>query len=372
VLEPGVGGRGDPTSPRPIRTGGGEEFTASEITLFDVFALLLRQRYLILSVVVAWFLFAVVMVLVKPRTYTSSVAFVSQQSDGGMGGLSGVAAQLGLRVPTGQTSRSPDFYSELLKADETYRRVAEKPVEIMRDGRKLRVPLTAALGIDKGSAAQRLDASVRALRKLTSVSTKRESGLVRFSVRTTSPELSYQTSSLLLQLVNQFNLETSQTQASAERQFAGARLDEAAADLRSAEDALQQFLTRNRQFSTAPDLMFEHERLQRRVAMRQQLVTALAEAVARARIEEVRDAPPLTVIEPPRLAVLPDPRGLVTKGLVGILAGLLLGITLGVLREIASRRWRAGEQGVREFVKERDDTLRDLGLRRRAGRDRTD
>jgi len=363
--------RGDPPR-RTIRRGNGGDFTAREITLFDVFALLLRQRYLILSVGLAWLVVTLAVVLTKTRTFTSDVTFASPQTDPGLGGLSGVAAQLGLRVPSAQaTTHTPDFYAELLRADETYRRVAARKVALTQGGRDS-VPVPTALKVRDGVPARRTETAVRLLRQMTNVSTKRESGIVRFSVRSDSPELSYQLAAIMLELINQFNLETSQTQASSERQFAGARLDDAASELRTAEDALAQFLTRNRQWSAAPELVFEHDRLQRRVASRQQMVTALMEAFARARIEEYRDAPPLTVIEPPRLAALPDPRGLVTKALVSLIAGLLLGITLAVFREVVGNRWRAGEQGVREFVRVRDDALRDLGLRRRTGSEGTE
>jgi uncharacterized protein involved in exopolysaccharide biosynthesis len=115
--------------------------------------------------------------------------------------------------------------------------------------------------------------------------------------------------------------------------------------------------------------MFEHDRLQRRVTMRQQLVTALSEAYARARIEEVRNAPPLTVIEPARLPAFPDARGLLSKSVVALVVGMLLGITLAVIREVTLSRWRTADNGVREFVRVRDQMLKDLGWRKRFGKE---
>jgi uncharacterized protein involved in exopolysaccharide biosynthesis len=321
-------------------------------------------------VTLAWLIGTILVVLIKPRLYTSSVGFVTEHSEGPLGGLSSVAAQFGLQVPQGESSRSPEFYADLLRSQETFRQVAEKPFQITRDRRSQPVPLATLLEVEKLPPPQRLEATVRALGRVTSVDTKRESGIVRVSVHTRWPEVSYQIAGRLLDVLNRFNLETSQTQASAERQFAGARLEEASSDLRNAEDDLQQFLSRNRLYSTAPDLMFEHERLQRRVSMRQQLMTALSEAYARARIEEVRNAPPLTVLEPARLAAFPDPRGLVSKGLVALIVGLLFGITLAVIREAALSRWRTADNGVREFVRVRDEMLKDLGWGKRFGKER--
>jgi uncharacterized protein involved in exopolysaccharide biosynthesis len=364
LLEP-AGGRGEAAAVRSIRGSPDDGTVAREITLFDAFALLLRARYLILTVTMVWLIGTILFILVKPRSYTSSVAFVTQQPEGSLGGLSSVAAQFGFQVPQTESSRSPEFYADLLRSEETFRQVAQKPFQVTRDGRTQPVALATLLHVEQLPAPQRLEATIRALGRVVTVSTKRESGIVRVSVHTRWPEVSYQIAGMLLDVLNQFNLETSQTQASAERQFAGARLEEASSDLRSAEDELQQFLSRNRQFSTAPDLMFEHERLQRRVAMRQQLMTALSEAYARARIEEVRNAPPLTVIEPARVAAFPDARGLISKGLVALIVGLLFGITLAVIREVALSRWRAADTGVREFVRVRDEMLKDLGWGKR-------
>jgi uncharacterized protein involved in exopolysaccharide biosynthesis len=368
LLDPAGSARGEPGGVRSIRGGPDDGTVAREISLFDAFALLLRERYLILVVTLLWVLGTVLVVLIKPREYTSSVSFVAQQSDANLGGLSSVAAQFGLRVPTSQSARSPEFYADLLRSEETFRQVAQQPFQVTRDGRKQPVALATLLRVEKLPAPQRLEATMRALGRVVSVSTKRESGIVRVSVHTRWPEVSYQIAGMLLEVLNRFNLETSQSQASSERQFAGARLDEASSDLRVAEDELQQFLSRNRQFSTAPDLMFEHERLQRRVTMRQELMTALSEAHARARIEEVRNAPPLTVIAPARLPAFPDARGLASKGLVALIVGLLFGITLAVLREVALTRWRAADSGVREFVRVRDEVLKDLGWGKRFGK----
>ena len=368
MVEP-VSGRGESGAVRSIRGSAEDGTVAREITLFDAFALLLRARYLILAVTLAWLIGTILVILIKPRTYTSSVAFVTQQSETSLGGLSSVAAQFGLQVPKSESSRSPEFYADLLRSDETFRQVAQKPYQITRNGRQQPVALASLLNVEQLPPPQRLEATVRALGRVVTVSTKRESGVVSVSVHTRWPEVSYQIAGKLLEVLNQFNLETSQTQASAERQFAGARLEEASTDLRVAEDELQQFLSRNRQYATAPDLMFEHERLQRRVAMRQQLMTALSEAYARARIEEVRNAPPLTVIEPAHVAAFPDPRGLISKGLVALVVGLLFGITLAVIREIALTRWRAADTGVREFVRVRDEMLKDLGWGKRFGKE---
>ena len=45
---------------------------------------------------------------------------------------------------------------------------------------------------------------------------------------------------------------------------------------------MKAFLVENRQFSNSPQLIFEHDRLERQVTMRQELVTAMAQAYEQA------------------------------------------------------------------------------------------
>ena len=80
-------------------------------------------------------------------------------------------------------------------------------------------------------------------------------------------------------------------------------------ELAFAEDSLKAFMFENRQFSNSPQLVFEEDRLQRQVSMRQDLVSAIAQAYEQARIEEVRNLPVITVIDHPEPPALADPRG---------------------------------------------------------------
>jgi uncharacterized protein involved in exopolysaccharide biosynthesis len=99
-----------------------------------------------------------------------------------------------------------------------------------------------------------------------------------------------------VELLNEFNLETRQSQALEEGRFVSARMAEAQEELREAEEALKTFLQQNRQFRNSPELVFEHDRLQRQVAMRQEIFTSLAQSHEQSRIDAVRDTPVITVI----------------------------------------------------------------------------
>jgi uncharacterized protein involved in exopolysaccharide biosynthesis len=184
------------------------------------------------------------------------------------------------------------------------------------------------------SDEERIEKAIGALSRDVSKGTNRDTGIVSFSVTTSDPILSWGVAALILELVNDFDLTTRRSQASAERLFSGGRLAQLTIELQGAEDSLKKFLLDNRLFGNSPSLQFEHDRLQRAVGMRQELVTSLAQAFESARIEEVRNTPVITLIAPPRVPALRDPRERVRTVLVGIVMGMVLGVFLAFVANL--------------------------------------
>ena len=209
--------------------------------------------------------------------------------------------------------------------------------------------------------AERTQRAVERLREDISVSTDRETSVVRLSVTTSDPQLSQEVAQYILDLVNRFDLTTRQTQAGAERQFSGERLAELTGELRDAEDSLKSFLVENRVFSNSPALQFEHDRLQRAVAMRQELVTSLAQAYESARIEEVRNTPVITLIDPPRVPAIRDPKGRLLILMLGIILGLMGGTLAAFVLNSIDRARTVGSADFRELSAAWDQTLSDIG-----------
>ncbi len=167
------------------------------------------------------------------------------------------------------------------------------------------------------------------------MSTDRDTGIVSFSITTSDPLLSQGVAAHLLDLVNDFDLNTRQSQAGAERQFVGERFAQVTSELRQAEDSLLSFSVENRAISNSPTLQVEEARLQWNVMLRQDLVTTLAQAFEQARIEEVRNTPVITLIESPRVPALHDPKG----RLLILVFGIMTGATFGALGVLISRNF---------------------------------
>jgi uncharacterized protein involved in exopolysaccharide biosynthesis len=350
-----------------LSTGFGEAEAAEipPLSLASVGVVLLRYRYLIAVAVFAVSTLLVSAGLLAHRTYTATASFVPQTTDKGLSRLAGLAAQFGVvGLPTGN-GPSPEFYADVMTSRQLLRAVVDTRFPADSGGSILLADLLRA----PGSGTLRRERTVDRLLRAVGVVTSNKTGMVELDVRLPDPVIAQQVAHRMLELLNDFNLRTRQSQARQERLFAGRRMDEVRGELRTAENALQAFLQQNRDFEDSPQLAFQRDRLQREVSLRQQVYTSLATSYEQSKMDEVRDTPVITVVETPVVPVEPDSRRLIVRGVVGVTLGLMLGVLLAFGREYGRRNREAGDTTYEDFVvlqrEAVDDLKRPLRLLRR-------
>ncbi len=348
-----------------------------EISLLDVASLVLRRRRLIMAATVAGVLMALLVALIPSLKYTATASFLPQGGDqGGFAGVSGLAQQFGFAIPpSGDAERSPEFYQDLLQSRDILAGVVKPSVEVVTASGVTKVDLADHFKIE-GETPEERNARTRQhlAKEIVSVSVGQQTSVVTVSVRTDDPGLSAAIGRRLLKLVETFDIDNRQLQASGERDFAEERLGQLQMEFSVAEDSLKAFLVENRQFANSrqltnsPELTFEHDRLQRQVVMRQELVTAMAQAFEQARIDEVRNTPVITMIDQPEPPALPDPRGTLVKLLLGAILGLIVGFGLAFIRELGERARNEESEAYGDFQQVLKDAKGDLfGLHRSKG-----
>lgn len=331
-------------------------FNSGDISLLSLANVLLRRRVTVVGSMLAVAFVVGMFSLTSRRTHTSSATFVPQ-STSSQSSLGGLAAQFGFIPPGAEANQSPEFYAELLKS----RRILEGVVDT-----RYRTP-TDSVGllttILKGSGrtpAIRRENAIKRLSQATSTTVSRNTGIVRLAVRMDDAVLAQRVTARYLELVNEFNLMTRQSQAAAEREFSGNRVAEVKVDLKRAEDSLQNFLQHNRDYRSSPELTFRSERLTRDVTMHQQIYTALVQAYEQAKIEEVRDTPVITIIETPQVPVRPDRRRTILKTILGLILGGMFGVGLAFWREFVDSTSGAEDTDLVEFARLRSSLLQDV------------
>jgi uncharacterized protein involved in exopolysaccharide biosynthesis len=308
------------TPPSPARAS---DRAPDEVSLLTALTVVVEQWRVVARVAGVLVLAVVAWTLLRTRTYTAVTAFMPQASEGARSSAAGLAARFGVTLPAADPGQSPQFYGQLATSEELLRHLVDSAYATGPDAPP--TSLVELLEAGGGTAAEQRMEAVQELRERIRVTLDAETGVVRVGVTTRWPAVSQQVAAGLLALLNDFNLTRRQSRAGAERRFVEGRLQEAATELRAAEDELQGFLQRNRQYQDSPQLQFAFDRLQRAVSMRQGVYTSLVERYEEARIEEVRDTPVLTVVEPPRLPERPDRRRVLVKAVMALLVGLVAG-----------------------------------------------
>jgi uncharacterized protein involved in exopolysaccharide biosynthesis len=314
------------------------------VTLVALANSALSHRRLIAGMMAALFVLLVGWTLVSPRTYTATAWFMPQADQGTASGLAGVVAQFGISVPFGQAGESPNFYADLLSShellgatvDTRYRFRAGPPTDSAAPYREGTLVDLYEVKTGRPQAVRREVAITRLTRDAVALSDA-QTGTVKVLVTTRWAELSRQVLNRMLDLINAFNSDERRTQAQAERRFVEERLGQARLELRQAEDRMQEFLQRNRDFRNSPQLTFEQARLQRELDVRQGVLATLTQSYEQARIQEVRNTPVITIVQQAALPAVPDRRRLILKGLLALIVGGMFGGGIALVRDFLTR-----------------------------------
>jgi uncharacterized protein involved in exopolysaccharide biosynthesis len=339
------------------------------LSLLSLANVALRHRWLAIRVTLLAIVLTVAVVLLRPATYTVASSFRLQTRDNTVSSLTGLASQLGLSMPNADATQTPAFYVDLLRSREVLGGAVTHryPSSDLPPGST--IDLIQAFKVRGDTPGIRRERAMSKLSDAMTVIASARTGVISLSVTLHDPLLAQAVTEQLITEVNTFNLESRKTQAGAERRFVERRLNEMKDSLRAAEDRLQAFLQRNRDYENSPQLTFQQQRLLRDVNMQQAMVTSLAQNFEQARIEEVRDTPVITVIDEPERPVQRDPRGLLKKVIIALMLGGALGLGIAFLREGVARNRRSGSEELEEFRELRQEALEDLRLRRRARRE---
>lgn len=232
-----------------------------------------------------------------PKSYRASAMFLAEREGdllAGAGGLSGIAAQLGFQLGS-SPGQSPRFYVDLAGSREMLERLLS--TEMPPSGEVEARVLIDWIEPPMEDSVKRVQRAVRRLDNAIAVVADLLTGTVRVELEAPDPIVAAAAANYLVEYFNDFNVVTRRSQAQERRRFVQERYEEVTGELAQAETAVKGFLERNRLYRDSPELMYEHDRLQRVVQRRHEVFVTLAREIETARIEEVNDTPVLTVID---------------------------------------------------------------------------
>lgn len=308
--------------------------------------------------------------LVLPQRFTASTSFIAEdkgKSSISSSGLAALAGQFGVSTAAlGMGTGSAQFYADLVHSRSILRALLAAAVPA--DGSD--VPVIELLDVHDVNPVRRLELGERALSERIDVSVDRTTNRITIGVWMHRPGTAKAVADSILMLINRFDRDTRRTTASEKRAFVERQKTFAADSLRLAERAMADFLERNRSYQHSAELSFQHDRLERAIALRQEIFLSLAREAQEARLQEVDTRPVLTIIDPP---VLPGKRSWPKRTIIVLMCALVTEVFLWVffvLRHLIKTRIRDGDSDVARASDMIRAVLHDVALPRARGSSR--
>jgi uncharacterized protein involved in exopolysaccharide biosynthesis len=318
-----------------------------------VFASLVKERTRVFAWVLSGAVVGTTIALLMPNQYTSTAVFIARGSTSLSlpTVLQGAAVSLGLDR---SNDYSPTFYADLLTSRPVLLSAVLHQYNLPdAGGRGVRTYLEIE-GFSKESSSSAIESGLKHLAQRITTSADPRTNMITLSVRARYPQLSRDLGIQLLAALDSLNLSFRQAQSRDSREFYETRVMQTRGELDSADAAVRTFLQQNR-VVTSPALQFEFQRLQREADLKRNLYGSVVQEYERARLQEARNVPALTILAQPFTPVKKSfpPRRLlvalgVLVGVVGFWAQLRVGAAMRRFRQEEPDDWKVLENQVRK------------------------
>lgn len=292
--------------------------------------LLERRRRIILGTILIGLSVGGIAAL-APRKFKAELSLTPVVSNKSSSTLGGIAALAGATLQTGY-QLTPARMVELIRSRTVLAGVGMSPVE----------PGGAETIIDRvlGEEYTRDDPEevAKQLARRLSVATNKETGTVTVAIMHRDSALARMIASRVVDSASQIFVRTSRAQAQQLRIAQEARVENAAAQLASAEERLRVFNFGNRAAPAYSSAGLERERLSRSIQLAEQVYTQAAQDREAAFAQELQSTPTV-VIQDPLPAVLPKVRKRIVMktAIAGVVSYVVLSIAV-ILTEVTRRR----------------------------------
>lgn len=305
------------------------DFKEDRISLMDILLILSRQ---LKTIIITPTIFCALMIIhvlyfTKP-IYTSTAKIMNSSNGGSMSQAAGLAAQLGIGMPTLQ-SETKWVYPEIIKSRTLARSMLKRKFDTNKFGPQKNLLQILSYGNDDPQIG--LDTleiiAIDNFLGMINISEDIKTGILTLNINSSEPILSSEINQALIEELDAHQNEYNKAKTSKTRQFIEERILSTEKELQSAENNLRKFMDRNRRIENSPALQLEQQRLTREVTVLIGVFTTLKQQLETTKIEELKESAYVIVLDPPEVPLKksnPKKRGMV------ILAGFL-GIGLGII-----------------------------------------
>lgn len=328
------------------------ESKRSSIDYAELFSVLWGSRKLIGIITASVTVAAVIISLLLPKYYRSTVVILPETNQGklaGLGGLSDLASLAGVNVG-GEVSLSK-LYPTIVKSEAVLKNV------IYQRYRTKSFPDSANLfkiwDVDEEKPQLAYETMLKSLGDGLDITLDNKTSVLSISILTQEPQLSADIVNSVARELDVFIRTKRTTNASEQRKWIEGRLKEVKVDLEKSENALKDFRENNRRIADSPQLMLEQERFIREVQINSTLYTELKKQYELTKIEEIKNIPIVNVMDAGRpTAIWEKPRKRIIVSVY-----FLLSILGGMGFVYLKHRYREKIVAVQSFLKNKSQKV---------------
>jgi uncharacterized protein involved in exopolysaccharide biosynthesis len=262
-----------------------------EIDLVEIIKKLWRNRKVITIITGIFMAIGIIYALCATPIYKSTLTMYPASGGEKMGGLMSMAASFGM-----STGGSKETYNieDVVKSRTIAREVVlhkwkttkyDEPVDLLGfDGKLVKDSVKAVYS------------AIIGYNKLVSIETNKATGLMKLNVETEDPILCAEIANYLGQAVTKYVQEYQGGESKRNIEHINKRLVEVERELKSVEELIKIFQTKNRDISS-PQARLEFGRMQRDLQIKQQVYLTLNQQIELAQIEKIKKSPVINILD---------------------------------------------------------------------------
>lgn len=310
-----------------------KENKRSVITFSDIFLLISKNLKLLMffSLFMSFVTYVYSAFFLQPLFISESKIKSLGQNDNSK--FSNIASQFGVSLPA-QGGDDSWVYEDIIKSRKIARQVVHEKFQTIKYENEKTLISILFNGLDE---VNKLEHEIKAVKKFINtikVKEDKNSNIFTISITSFEPKLAKDINNILINKLHANQKSFNKTTLNDSRKFIENRIDEIIVELKTAEENLRDFTSRNRRIDNSPLLQLDNQRLSREVEVLKQIYITLKQQLELVKIEEVKDANLIAIIDSPNLPLNPDFPKTLNYTIITFILGFSLCLLFLILKDL--------------------------------------
>ena len=306
------------------------------ISLSDILLVLAKQlKLLIITPLVFGVITAFYVLFMVGPTYVSSAKIMSSSGGSSTSQLQGLAAQFGVTVQGGSEG-AQWVYPEIVKSRTLAKSVLKRKFDTEKYGPQKSLLQILTYGDEEPTVSIDTLEIHGANALIDMIEIESQGSFYNLSVSTFEPQFAADLCAVLIEELDRHQRAYKTEKVKETRLFIEGRIVDVQKELEEAEEALKDFVDRNRQIQGSPALLLEQQRLTREASVLTGVFTTLKQQLEMTKIDEVKESTLVQVLDPPEAPLYRDKPKRKLSVLLSLILGFGLAVIVAFVKEYAS------------------------------------